>query len=536
MKIEPGQILLEKYRVDTVLGRGGMGIVVKIHHLIFDEPFALKVLRHDIDDGEQLIKRFLREARTALKLLDEHVCRVFDVGILDDGCPYMVLEYLHGMTLSEYVKRYGQLPVATAVGFILQACQALIEAHQVGIVHRDLKPANLFVTERPDGRTLLKVLDFGISKLQSDIDEEITHTHAVLGTPAYMSPEQLQSAKHVDARTDIWALGVVLYELLGGRRPFTGRSYSSLCVQVSVQPVPPLQTPLPSGLAAIVTRCLAKNPDERFESVAELATALAPYANPPPHRVVDSTHAPAVNGPADASTQQRMASAGSAETWSTVGESAGQQTAQPAGHVSSSGFQTGAGTRPSSLRSRVQRIGLIALLCSITVVAVGLFVIPADDAGDERHLGAYGSDTSDAGLDGNGGHIQGVASAHNGIPASDAGLLKIAVDASVGVLGDTVADSETFTGSPAFEQRAHTEDEVNTESASGHTTGGEAEARASVAPEDDSASVPDSSRKPSRTRRRHVSEQSQRHPTPRTDKENHAEKLHRNDSILDRHE
>jgi tRNA A-37 threonylcarbamoyl transferase component Bud32 len=276
--VVPGTVLMGKYRVDRVLGAGGMGMVVAATHLHLKEQVALKFLLPEVLTNYEVVQRFLREAQAAVRLKGEHVARVIDVGSLPDGVPYIVMEYLHGSDLSGQLARRGTLPPAETVDYVLQACEALAEAHALGIVHRDLKPANLFLTRRPDGSTLVKVLDFGISKAPVAVESELTRTHAVMGTPSYMSPEQMRSSRDVDGRSDIWSLGVVLYECLSGRRPFESETFSGLCFQVAIDPIPPLRVALPRGLDAAVYRCLEKDPTARFESVADLAAALAPYA------------------------------------------------------------------------------------------------------------------------------------------------------------------------------------------------------------------------------------------------------------------
>jgi eukaryotic-like serine/threonine-protein kinase len=281
--IQIGNVLLGKYRIERTLGEGGMGVVAQAHHIQLDQPVAIKFLRPEVLSNQQIVKRFLREAQAAVKLKSEHVCKVHDVGTLENGSPYMVMEFMEGMELGALARERGRLPSGEVVELVLQACEALAEAHALGIVHRDIKPSNLFVTRRPGGSALLKVLDFGISKApaSTELDTDLTSTQAVLGTPAYMSPEQMRASKHVDARTDIWALGVVLYELLNGRRPFPGRAYSELCLQVGMDPTPAMVAELPPGLEAAVARCLEKEPGRRFGNVAELAAALAPHASDP---------------------------------------------------------------------------------------------------------------------------------------------------------------------------------------------------------------------------------------------------------------
>lgn len=278
--VEPGTILVGKYHVESLLGEGGMGIVVRAHHLQLDLPVAIKLLRPDARNDEYLTQRFLREAQAAVKLRSEHITRVFDVGALADGTPYMVMEYLEGTDLGHLLRNHGPLAPAIAVGLVLQACAALAEAHAAGIIHRDIKPSNLYLTQGKDGAPLLKVLDFGIAKAQmGDGYGDMTRSHAVMGTPSYMSPEQVRSSKHVDSRADIWALGVVLYELVSKRRPFQADSLAALGWLLATEPMRPLDdVVLPEGLVAVIARCLEKEPAARFQSMAELAAALALYA------------------------------------------------------------------------------------------------------------------------------------------------------------------------------------------------------------------------------------------------------------------
>jgi eukaryotic-like serine/threonine-protein kinase len=270
-----GAVLAGRYRVERVIGLGGMGVVVKAMHLQLHQPVAMKFLLPEVLGNQQIVQRFLREAQAAVRLKSEHVARVIDVGTLESGAPYMVLEYLEGSDLSNFPR--SQLPVGGIVDLVLQACEALAEAHSLGIVHRDIKPANFFITRGADGAPLLKVLDFGISKTPTT-NGNLTATQAVMGTPAYMSPEQMRSSRDVDHRCDIWSLGVVLYELLQGAPPFGGDTFSSMVIKVVTDPLPRLTVQLPGDLDAIVYRCLEKDPARRFQNVAELAHALARYA------------------------------------------------------------------------------------------------------------------------------------------------------------------------------------------------------------------------------------------------------------------
>jgi serine/threonine-protein kinase len=273
--IDIGAVLAGKYRVDRVLGQGGMGVVVQAMHLQLHQPVAMKFLLPEVLGSQQVVQRFLREAQAAVRLKSEHVARVIDVGTLETGAPYMVLEYLEGADLSNFPR--SQLALGGIIDLMLQACEALAEAHALGIVHRDIKPANFFITRRADGTPLLKVIDFGISKAPT-MSSQLTATQAVMGTPAYMSPEQMRSSRDVDHRSDIWSLGIVLYELLQGAPPFGGDTFSSMVLKVVNEPLPRLTVRLPGDLDEIVYRCLEKDPARRFQNTAELAQALARYA------------------------------------------------------------------------------------------------------------------------------------------------------------------------------------------------------------------------------------------------------------------
>jgi eukaryotic-like serine/threonine-protein kinase len=272
-----GEIFVEKYRVDAILGHGGMGVVAACTHLALNERVAIKMLRKDVLDDADAVERFMREAQAAVKLKSEYVARVTDVGRSTSNVPYMVMEYLEGHDLGELLDERGRLGMPWAIELTLQACEALAEAHSLGIVHRDVKPTNLFVTWRPDGSALVKVLDFGISKALTSTAMQLTQTQSLLGTPAYMSPEQMRSARMVDARTDIWSLGTVLYEMIEGRRPFEAESFSEMCVKVAVDP-PASMTTAPPELQQVVLRCLEKAPEQRYASMADLARDLVPFS------------------------------------------------------------------------------------------------------------------------------------------------------------------------------------------------------------------------------------------------------------------
>jgi eukaryotic-like serine/threonine-protein kinase len=280
-----GEVIAGKYVVDDVLGAGGMGIVVAAHHAALRQRVAIKVLQPQAAGVPEASKRFLREARAAASIQSEHVARVLDVGTLDTGARYMVMEFLAGTDLAKRIKQGGALPIADAVDFVLQACEAVAEAHVLGIAHRDLKPANLFLTTRAEGSPLVKVLDFGLSKMVDDdgVRISLTATDFVMGSPQYMSPEQLRSLKDADWRTDIWAVGVILYEFLTGKRPFDGPSLTAVSASIMVdtpKPIGSLRPGVPAALEVAVLKCIEKDPALRWQSIGELAQAIAPFAPP----------------------------------------------------------------------------------------------------------------------------------------------------------------------------------------------------------------------------------------------------------------
>jgi serine/threonine protein kinase len=279
-----GDVLAGKYRIEAVLGEGGMGIVLRAMHMDLGCQVAIKVMRPELAQNEEAVSRLLIEARAAASIRSEHVARVLDVGRLESGAPFLVLEYLEGRDLSQILSKVGQLASHIAVDFVLQTCQALSEAHGAGVVHRDLKPENLFLSHRADGTPVVKVLDFGISKRLTREGREAARTNPseLLGSPLYMAPEQMRGSRDIDARADIWSLGVVLYELCTGQSPFFGETIPAICARViGIEPVAPrsLNASLPSGLEAIILRCLRKEREQRPADIAELATALAAYGS-----------------------------------------------------------------------------------------------------------------------------------------------------------------------------------------------------------------------------------------------------------------
>jgi eukaryotic-like serine/threonine-protein kinase len=284
--VEPGDVISGRYQLERFIASGGMGIVFAGRHLELDQRVAVKVLRPEVLGHGSAVARFIREARTAARLQSEHIARVFDVGTLPSGVPYMVMEYLTGVDLEQLRSDRGALPVEDAVKYMLQTLEAIAEAHAHGIVHRDLKPANLFLASRPDGPPRIKVLDFGISKTYGPerglaASGSQTTTVDLVGSPAYMSPEQVRDAKSIDGRSDIWSLGVTVYELLTGSDLFAGQTVGGTLANVLQREIPSLREKrpdIPLGLERVILRCLERDAARRYADAAALARDLAPFA------------------------------------------------------------------------------------------------------------------------------------------------------------------------------------------------------------------------------------------------------------------
>jgi len=322
--VQPGEVVAGKYRVERVLAIGGMGAVVAARHEALDQPVAIKVLLREVARRHDAVERFLREARAAARLRSDHAARVFDVGTHGE-LPYLAMELLDGVDLADEVAARGALPIAEAVSYVLQALEAIAEAHAIGIVHRDLKPANLFLSRPDAGTRRVKVLDFGISKVESASHARGTTTtgDALLGSPAYMSPEQVASARHVDVRSDFWSIGAVLYELLSGSLAYDGETPGSTFAKILRDervPLRDLRPEIPPELDAVVSRCLMQKREQRYGSAAELARALAPFASAPARALIpriESRGAGAVpEAPMPAVSGGRTAGSGATEaTW-----------------------------------------------------------------------------------------------------------------------------------------------------------------------------------------------------------------------------
>jgi hypothetical protein len=285
LPVVPGQLIGDRYRIGSIIGEGGMGVVCAATHVGLGTPVAVKLIRSDQQRDPASVQRFLNEARTAASLKGEHVARVYDVGQLESGEPYLVMEQLEGVGLDAFIAGRGPLSQGEAVDIVLQACEGLAEAHAVALVHRDIKPANLFLARRPDGELTLKILDFGISKRLVDSGlEGLTEPGRSLGSPSYMSPEQMLDASLVDQRADVWSLGILLYELLTKQCPFGGTSVPQVCAAVLTAPAPvpsERRSDIDDRLDAVVLRCLEKDPSDRYSSVGALAEALKPFVAQP---------------------------------------------------------------------------------------------------------------------------------------------------------------------------------------------------------------------------------------------------------------
>jgi eukaryotic-like serine/threonine-protein kinase len=280
--IEPGQSLGDEYVAERVLGEGGMGIVVAARPRTGTRRVAVKILRRGLLDGAEALQRFEHEARTLASLRSEHIVAILDLGELADGTPFMVMEYLDGADLGQLVAARGKPTIEQSVDWVTQAMTGLAEAHAHGLVHRDLKLGNLFLARASDGTEIVKLLDFGIAKSMSG-GPALTKDGFFLGSPTTMSPEQLQASRKLDARTDIWALGAILYELIGGRAPFGGRSLEDQLRAILAgqrAPLHELRPGLPQGLESAIDACLEPDLERRMPSLVELARALVPFGPP----------------------------------------------------------------------------------------------------------------------------------------------------------------------------------------------------------------------------------------------------------------
>ncbi len=395
-RFAPGTVIAGKYKLDRVLGRGGIGIVVAARHLELEHTVAIKFLQPHAVENPTLVERFIREARLAAKIRSEHVVRVHDVGRLDDGTPYMVMEYLEGTDLARELEDGVPIPAARAVDYVLQACEALAEAHAMGIVHRDLKPENLFLARGKGGSSVIKLLDFGISKAMpmssGSSDVSLTQDKDSFGTPSYMSPEQLKAAADVDPRADIWALGVVTHELLAVDLPFKASTLAEICAAVLHDAPITLavaRPDLPAGLSQVVERCLQRDRNLRYRSVAQLAQDLLPFADPASIRRIehiveiareagDSVRPPALSGEFPPISEMR--SSGAVARSLRQEPTLSQTERDPTTHSPTSANVPG-GPLAAGTRARTLAILAAAVLVSVPLLFLGRWLLgtPARD-------------------------------------------------------------------------------------------------------------------------------------------------------------
>jgi serine/threonine-protein kinase len=424
--VKEGDVLASKYRVEKVLGIGGMGVVVAAEHIELSQKVALKFLLKQAASNDELVGRFLREARASVRLKGSHVAKTLDVGRLDDGAPYIVMEFLEGRDLHAEI-RGGRGPIAIedAASYVVQAAEGLAEAHSLGIVHRDLKPGNLFLTRGVDGRPLVKVLDFGISKtMDTSIGGDglsLTKTEMLLGSPLYMAPEQMRSSKSVDERSDLWALGAIAFELLTGRVPFEADTILELCFKVAQEKAPSpreLRDDIPEELALAVLKCLEKNPADRFPNVGELARAFEPFAlardrgtaeraldvlgtgKRPPMRSIPSIAAPAASpsspGVGSGSISGIAAGAATPTPGPTPAPGVPQMTPSQVEPVAPAAW----GTTQAQTAAKSRR-GLLAIAAGVVVVAALAGVMVSRKGASEGAAGMVGSASPSVGANAN---------------------------------------------------------------------------------------------------------------------------------------
>ncbi len=356
-----GSVVGGKYRIERLLGEGGMGVVFEAVHARLNQRVAIKMLLPEFLQVPELVGRFEREAKASAQLRHRNAVRVVDVDATNEGIPYMVMELLHGHDLETEIHSLGPLPIGQSVHYLVQACSAMGEAHGYGIVHRDLKPSNLFLSDESDGSVCVKVLDFGISKVQTAEDVSITATSTQMGTPLYMSPEQVRSAKSVDLRTDVWAIGVILYEMLSGQPPFSGSAVGIGAAIVSDDPpsLRALRPEVPEELEAVVMRAMAKSPAKRFSSMQELIHALSPFSSQP---------APDISQRSSRAVMTSSHDFVNAHAETLAFAPAPQQATAPTATV-------GSWINPPEPRARPSRMGLFAGVAGAVVVVATLVVV-----------------------------------------------------------------------------------------------------------------------------------------------------------------
>ncbi len=377
-----GLMVSDRYKIMRTLGSGGMGGVYEAVHEGIGRKVAIKCLHAEFARDRGAVERFRREARAATAIGNEHIVDVTDVGELPDGAPFLVMELLAGQTLGEMLRASGALRVPRAVHIAVQVCDALEAAHGKGIIHRDLKPDNIFITKRGGDPDFVKVLDFGISKAQTGESglSELTRTGMAIGTPSYMSPEQAQGLRDVDGRTDIWALGVILYEMLSEHRPFVADTYPRLLMHIvggTPHRVSHWRRDIPDELDALIMRCLEKDPTQRVPSMAELAKELGAFASVdsvPEIAAADASGAPVG---AEKSSEGKAARRGGSQpeiprAGSTPGSSGADTTARQGAQAAPSGEAEAIVAKATSSRTPMIVGGLVVVALVAMLGAWGM--------------------------------------------------------------------------------------------------------------------------------------------------------------------
>ncbi len=380
-----GTLIAGKYRVERELGRGGMGVVVAATHVDLDQHVAIKILQKSAALSPDALTRFLREAKAAAKIRSEHVTRVMDVGKLETGLTYIVMEYLEGSDLAEMLRQEGQLRISDAAEYILQACEGIAAAHAAGIVHRDIKPANLFVARERGRADKIKILDFGVSKISNGAAGEkqagTTQTGQVFGSPMYMSPEQLDADVAVDGRTDIWALGVVLFELLAGKPPFQGKSSANIMSSVLRDPAPKLRSirpDVPPALEEVVARCLEKDREFRYATVIDLAESIAPFCGKGAEDAVNRIYqilAHAADDDLNAVSSAGLSGVGAAKNGSSSGNQSDRRGSGPRTDSGPASLKGAAHTRENAQTHAKQRAAMIVFVAVAALATIGITVL-----------------------------------------------------------------------------------------------------------------------------------------------------------------
>lgn len=381
--LNSGDIIAGKYRVEREIGRGGMGVVVAATHIDLDQRVAIKILQRSSAFNQDAMARFLREARSAAKIRSEHVARVMDVGKLDDGLTYIVMEHLEGADLADVLRKEGPLRITTAADYVLQACEGIAAAHAAGIIHRDIKPANLFLARQPGRANIIKILDFGVSKVSKtglhDKDASATQTGQVFGSPMYMSPEQLDSTIAIDCRTDIWALGVVLFELLTGKPPFDGKSSANIMTAVIRDPPPKLRSlrpDAPATLEEVIDRCLEKEREDRYATVIDLAEAIAPFCGKGADETVNRIYlilAHAAGEEPESTNDTTMP--GESRTKIPSGQQSNRRGSGPQSNAANPSFGGASRTHGEARKNPTRRAIVMAVAGAATLATIGTLVL-----------------------------------------------------------------------------------------------------------------------------------------------------------------